>query len=81
MFHQIEGRQSINQSICFQWIQDGQTQGSGVGQQTVVKIEGGSHQFVPTNTDPAEFKRKQKEVRKGELGRTRILRNYSKCSH
>lgn len=28
----------------------------------MVKIEG-SHQFVPTNTDPAEFKRKQKEVR------------------
>ncbi|OQR74878.1 hypothetical protein BIW11_08789, partial [Tropilaelaps mercedesae] len=49
------------------WVQEGQTQGSGTTQQTVVKIEGGSHQFVPTNTDPAEFKRKQKEMKVNRL--------------
>ncbi|XP_022669162.1 protein hu-li tai shao-like isoform X3 [Varroa jacobsoni] len=49
------------------WVQEGQAQGGGTNQQTVVKIEGGSHQFVPTNTDPAEFKRKQKEMKANRL--------------
>ncbi|XP_028966682.1 protein hu-li tai shao [Galendromus occidentalis] len=44
------------------WVQDGQQ----FTQQTVCKIEG-SHQFVPTNTDPAEFKRKQKEMKANRL--------------
>lgn len=46
------------------WVQDGQQAG---GQQTVVKMEGGSHQFIPSNTDPAEFKRKQKEMKANRM--------------